>query len=238
MNVFAFGGYTMRGILSGIAVLLVLAVPAAAQDSGWIGVSIEDQKDVGAVIRRIEPNSPAEKAGLRQGDVIVEFNKEVVIGVQQLTRLVRETPVGRTVDVKVRRENRDETFKVTTERGFDSGRFELALPNVRILADRVMRDIPRVQINTVFVQGGVGVEQMTDQLRDFFGVYSPNGVLVTSVDSGSPLEKAGLRAGDVITSVDGRNIQSPADFGRALRAGSKATLKIIRDKQEREITIE
>lgn len=228
----------MRGILTGIAILLGSAIPAVAQDSGWIGVSIEDQKDGGAVIRRVEPNSPADKAGLRQGDVIVEFNKEAVIGVQQLTRLVRETPVGRTVDVKVRRENRDETFKLTTERGFESRRFELALPNVQILADRVIRDMPRVQINTVFVQGGVRVEQMTDQLRDFFGVYSANGVLVTSVDSGSPAEKAGLKAGDVITNIDGRTIQSPGDFGRALRAGSKATLKIIRDKQEREITMD
>jgi serine protease Do len=228
----------MRGILSGIAILLASAIPAVAQDSGWIGVSIEDQKDRGAVIRRVEPNSPAEKAGLRQGDVIVEFDKEEVIGARQLTRLVRETPVGRTVDVKVRRENRDETFKVTTERGSEPGRFELALPNVRILADRVMRDMPKVQIMTVFVQGGVRVEQMTDQLRDFFGVYGNSGVLVTSVDTGSPAEKAGLKAGDVITSVDGRNIQSPGDFGRELRAGSKAILKIIRDKQEREITID
>jgi len=230
----------MKGIVLGIAMLLMSAIPAVAQDSGWIGVSVEDQKERGAVIRRIEPNSPADKAGLKQGDVIVEFNKEEIVGVQQLTRLVRETPVGRTVDVKVRRENRDETFKVITERGPDlpGGRFELALPNVHILADRIARDMPRVQINTVYVQGGVRVEQMTDQLRDFFGVFSNNGVLVTSVEPGSAAEKAGLKAGDVITSIDGRNIQSPGDLGRELRGGSKATLKVVREKQEREIKIE
>src|SRR5262245_739027 len=153
----------MKGIVLGIAMLLMSAIPVVAQDSGWIGVSVEDQKERGAVIRRIEPNSPADKAGLKQGDVIVEFNKEEIVGVQQLTRLVRETPVGRTVDVKVRRENRDEIFKVITERGPDlpGGRFELALPNVHILADRITRDMPRVQINTVYVQGGVRIEQMT-----------------------------------------------------------------------------
>src|SRR5215468_10905776 len=115
----------MRATLLAISILL-LCIPAVAQEPGWIGVSIEDQKDRGAMIRRVEPNSPAEKAGLREGDVILEFDKEQVSGVQQLTRLVRETPVGRTVDVKVRRDNKDETFKVTMERGSDlrSGRFE------------------------------------------------------------------------------------------------------------------
>ena len=106
----------MRGVLFGLAAL-VAAVPAVAQESGWIGVSIEDQKDRGAIIRRVEPNSPADKVGLKEGDVIIEFNRQEVMGVQQLTRLVRETPIGRTVDVKVLRDSREQTFKVTTERG-------------------------------------------------------------------------------------------------------------------------
>src|SRR5262249_45590505 len=90
-------------------VMVLVAIPAMAQGAGWIGVQVDDQKERGAIVRRVEPNSPAEKAGLKEGDVILEFNKEQVIGVQQLTRLVRETPVGRTVDVKVHRDNRDET---------------------------------------------------------------------------------------------------------------------------------
>jgi serine protease Do len=230
----------MRASLFAIAMLLAAAVPALAQDFGWIGVSIEDQRDGGAIVRRVEPGSPAEKAGLKEGDVILQFNKEDVVGVQQLTRVVRETPVGRTVDVKVRRDNREETFKITTERGpqFRSGRFELNLPDVHIFADRAIRDFPRVQVNTVFEQSGVRVEQMTDQLRDFFGVFGNSGVLVTSVDAGSAAEKAGLKAGDVITVVDGKTIRNPTDFSREMRAGSKPVLKIVRDKQEREIKFE
>src|SRR6185436_673935 len=100
----------MRGILIA-AMLLTAAVPALAQDAGWIGISIEDQRDRGAIVRRVDRDSPAEKAGIKEGDVVLEFNKEPVMGVQQLTRLVRETPVGRTVDVKVRRDNKDETVK-------------------------------------------------------------------------------------------------------------------------------
>src|SRR5207244_3566994 len=94
--------------------------------------------------------------------------------------------------------------------------FHLALPDVRVNVDRVIRDAPRVQVNTTYVQSGIRVEQMTDQLRDYFGVYSNNGILVTSVDSGSAAEKAGLKAGDVITAVDGKNIRTPADFSREM----------------------
>jgi serine protease Do len=229
----------MKATLLAIAMFL-FAIPVVAQGPGWIGISIEDQKDRGAMIRRVEPNSPAEKAGLHEGDVILEFNREQVSGVQQLTRLVRETPVGRTVDVKVRRDTKEEIFKVTTERGSDlrSGRFEFDVPGVHILADRIARDYPRIEMNTVHVQSGVRVEQLTDQLRDYFGVFSNNGVLVTSVDSGSAAEKAGLKAGDVITAIDGRNVRTSADFSREMRADPKPMLKIFRDKQEREIRIE
>ena len=87
----------MLRVISLMTALVFAAIPALAQDSGWIGVSIEDQKDHGAIVRRVEPNSPADKAGLKEGDVILEFNKEDVVGVQKLSRLVRETPVGRTV---------------------------------------------------------------------------------------------------------------------------------------------
>ena len=227
-----------------MVVILTASIAARAQDPGWIGVQIDDQRDRGAIVRRVEPNSPAEKAGLRDGDVIVEFNKEQVIGVQQLTRLVRETPVGRTVDIKVRRDNRDEILKVTAERSSPfqlgrngNGRFQFDVPNVHILADNLSRDFPTFEFSTVQVQSGVRVEQLTDQLRDYFG--APNGgVLVASVDRGSAADKAGLKAGDVITSIDGRTIRNTSDFGREMRANSKPMVKIVRDKQERERRIE
>src|SRR5438093_11796958 len=145
----------IRSIYVGVllAAIVCAAVPALAQQAGWIGISIEEQKEGGAVVRTVEPNSPAAKAGLKEGDVIIQYNKEDVIGVQQLTRLVRETPVGRTVDVKIRRDNREQTLQVTTEGMHQAGRlgnFQLNLPDIQIR--------PRVQINTTFVQSGVRVE--------------------------------------------------------------------------------
>ena len=230
--------------LSVACAVVLTAIPAVAQQSGWLGISVEDQRNTGAVVRSVEPNSPAERAGLKQNDVIVEYNKENVLGVQQLTRLIRETPVGRTVDMKIRRDNRDQTLQVTTEasRFPDAlGDIHVNLPNVNVLADQVRRSVvaPRVQVRTTFVQSGIQVEQMTDQLRNFFGVSTDLGVLVSSVDAGSAAEKAGLKSGDVITAVEGRSVRGPSDFSREMRlVNGKGTLKIVRDKQERELKLD
>jgi len=188
------------------------------------------------MIRNVEPNSPAAKAGLKEGDVILQFNKQDVAGVLQLMRLVRETPAGRSVELKVRRDNRDQTFSVTTEKPPNEfARLGIQWPDTR----GIIRQIPQIQVTTAYTQSGIRVEQMTDQLRDFFGVFSNLGVLVASVEKGSDAEKAGLKAGDVIVSIDGKNVRTPADFNREMRApGSKPALKIFREKQEREIKIE
>jgi serine protease Do len=226
--------------LSLVCVIAFAAIPAIAQQAGWLGISVEDQKDGGAIVRSVEPSSPAERAGLKQGDTIVEYNRENVLGVQQLTRLIRETPVGRTVEMKVRRDNRDQTMQVTAEASrFPDGLGDIRvrLPNVSAIVDQARRNVTHLEVNTTSVQSGVHVQQMTDQLRDFFGVFSNSGVLVSAVDAGSSAEKAGLKPGDVITAVDGRNIRTPADFSREMRAG-KGTLKIVRDKQERELKLE
>jgi serine protease Do len=223
-----------------VIVLMITAIPAVAQDAGWIGVTVDDQKDPGAIIRRVDPNGPAAKAGLREGDVIIEFNKQDVAGVLQLSRLVRETPVGRTVEVKVRRDNRDQTFQVTTERftGF-GGSFQLNVPDASVLTDQIMRRIPDIQIMTSFSQSGIRVQRLTDQLRDFFGVSRDEGVLVTFVDSGSAAEKAGIKAGDIIIAINGQVVRNPADFSRAMSfSGPQIALKIVREKTQREITLE
>jgi serine protease Do len=227
----------MTKAMTSIAAIVLAALPALAQEAGWIGISIEDQTDRGAIVRSVEPNSPAEKAGLRPGDVVLQFNKEDVAGVQQLTRLVRETPVGRTVEMKIKRGNNDQTVKVTAEKATnDLSRLYSRLPDANVLRDRITRSIPQVQVYTTFNRSGMQVEPLTDQLRDYFGVFGNYGVLVASVDRNSAAEKAGLKAGDVIMSVDGRNIRTPADFNREMRGA--ATLKIFRDKQERELKME
>ena len=240
----------MKRALVLIVLLGAVAATALAQDAGWIGTQVEDRKEGGVLIRQVEANSPAARAGLKEHDVITEFNKQSVAGVLQLTRMIQETPVGRTVELRVQRDNRQQNLQVTTEKAQFPGviRFNQGNAAIRVrppdlsalndLRDRLVFNVPKVQVLTLFSRGGLQVESLTPQLREFFGVKGGDGVLITSVDSGSAADKAGLTAGDVITSIDGRGISAPQEFGRPIQVAGSTTLKIIRDKQEREIKIE
>ena len=89
------------------------------------------------------------------------------------------------------------------------------------------------------MRSGLMVENLTPQLGEFFGAKNGNGVLVRSVEKGSHAEKAGLRAGDVITRVGDQSIHDTSDFTHALhsRAGGSVAVGVIRDKKEQTLTI-
>jgi serine protease Do len=215
--------------------------PAFAQQSGWIGVSIADQPDRGVLIRSIEPNSPAEKAGLKANDVILQYGRQDVVGALQLTRLVSETPIGRAVDINVRRDNREQTFKITTEKApFAIGGIRLQHPELSDLGERIVHQIPRIDVLTSAPTAqGIRADSLTPQLREFFGVKGVAGVLVATVDPESPGARAAVKAGDVIIAVNGASISNPSDFSRAMVEGTGAvTLRIVREKQEREIRVD
>jgi serine protease Do len=223
-----------------LVVALAGAIPAFAQEGGWIGVSIADQTDRGVLIRSVEPNSPAEKAGLKANDVILQYGKQEVVGALQLTRLVNETPVGRTVDLTVRRDNREQAFKLTTEKSpFTIGNIRVQHPDLSALGDRI-RTVPRIDVtSSAQTTQGIRADSLTPQLREYFGVKGAVGVLVASVEADSSAGKAGVKAGDVIIGVDGMDISTPSDFGHAMTSRTgPSLLKIVRDKQERDLRIE
>jgi serine protease Do len=215
-------------------------VPAFAQQSGWIGVSIADQPERGVLVRSIEPNSPAEKAGLKANDVILQYGNQEVVGVQQLTRLVSETPIGRTVDISVRRDNREQTFKLTTEKApFAIGSIRLQHPELTDLGERIVRHIPRIEVtSSAPTSQGIRADSLTPQLREFFGVKGSTGVLVATVDADSPGARAGVKAGDVVIAVNGTTVTSPSDFSHAMAATGVLTLRVVREKQERDIRVD
>lgn len=225
-----------------------------------IGVSIRDlaPDDVarakldragGVVIETVNEESPAERAGLREGDIIVEFDGERVRSARQLARLVQETPDGRSVRTTVVRDGARQTVDVTPERG---GRFaaDFALPNIAHDIEReVERGIAALPRNFAFDlkwdgelpaarlwpmgRFGVQVSPLTDQLAEYFGVS--RGVLVSSVQSDSPAAKAGLKAGDVITSVNGRTVETPRDVTQELRdaePGQEVEIDVTRDRKK------
>lgn len=216
-------------------------MPAFAQQSGWIGVSIADQPDRGVLIRSIEPNSPAEKAGLKANDVILQFGRQEVVGALQLTRLVSETPVGRTVDITVRRDNKEQTFSLTAEKSpLAIGNIRIQHPELTELGERFIRPVPRIDVMTsAQTLEGIRADSLTPQLREYFGVKGTAGVLVSNVDANSSGARAGVRAGDVIIAVNGTSVSSPSDFSHAMTTTAGAlTLRVVREKQERDIRLD
>jgi serine protease Do len=218
-----------------------------------IGVSIRDVESgatAGARVEDVREGSAADKAGVQDGDVITEFDGERVRSARQLSRLVAETPAGRTVTMKVQRGSQAMDIKVTPEAGA-----VVRGPHVRIAP---MPPVPPMRYGEEFfgvpdrewfhenrmgprgrtqTRLGVGVLGLTGQLAEYFG--AKDGVLVTTVREGSPAEAAGLKAGDVITAVDGKTVGSPAQLADAVRESEEGDVEIsyLRSRQAGDVTV-
>ncbi len=196
----------------------------------------------GAVIEELEEDSPAAKAGLQAKDVIVAFDGERVRSVEHLRRLVRETPGGRTVAIEVSRNGQKQAFQIAPEER-RLGRFEVPVPALQL--PRI--EVPRIEAlpdMNVFVMGGprlgISGDELTAQLASFFGVEGGKGVLVREVVEGSAAAKAGLKAGDVIVAVDGKNVADVNDLRDALRKTGESTdvtLTIVRDRRQQSLKV-
>jgi serine protease Do len=240
----------------------------------WLGVQIADvdaarakelglKEEMGAEIQSVSPGSPAEEAGLKEGDVITEYQGSRIEGVSQLTRLVHETPAGRNATVKFVRDGATRTVQVKVgERDHDhDGDMEKHIevmggprgfakvwhqaedgdtPDIDV---ETLDDLPNV-INLPGMTGGrprlgVNVDTVGKQLAEYFGIKQGHGVLVTSVTKDSPGATAGLKAGDVIIKVDDESIEDVSDLHMALRdrRDKDVRLTIVRDRREQTVTV-
>ena len=201
---------------------------------------VERLKVPGVFLETVTPDGPAAKAGMRADDVVVEFDGERVRSLRQFTRLVRETPASRSVKAVVMRDGRRTEVSVTPADGW---------PEVSIDTDWIRRQVEDMTARIRPFEGfefpdvmarsrlGVTVNELTPALAAYFG--AADGVLVASVTADSPAARSGIKAGDVITSVDGRAITSAAGLVRELRSGStgrEVTLGIVRDKKPSSVT--
>ena len=227
-----------------------------------IGVSIRDLEEgdgtavkgvtAGVIVEDVTAESAAEKAGIRKGDAIVEFDGERVRSARQLTRLVQETPSGRNVQAAIVREGQRSTVSITPREasgfGFDKlgdlanfgdFRYKLAPTPPRPPVPPAPRTPPEPP-SDIFDQLvgrstnrlGISVSSLSPQLAEYFG--TKEGVLVSSVTDDSAAAKAGLKAGDVITSFNGTAVNDPSDVRRRvtnLDDGDEFTITVMRDKK-------
>lgn len=253
-------------MLSGLALAAIAAEPQPealshqvpgyffAAGHSYLGVDIRDvttdrvaalklKEERGVEITMVDADAPAGKAGLKEHDVILEFNGTAVESEAQIRRLIREVPPGRTVTLGISRDGT--SMKISAQLADHSTVAAQARPRPIITTPRVQvfprngMDFP-FQIQTYSSVLGVQTESLTRQLGDYFGVQNGEGVLVRSVEKGSAAEKAGLKAGDVIIKADNEKLTDRTDLSHILRShrtGGKMTLVVMRDKHEQTFTV-
>ena len=202
-------------------------------------------KDVrGAEVKTVEEDGPSAKAGIKEGDIVLQFNNEPVEGVEQFIRMVRETPPGRQVKLTIWRNGT--TQSVTVTMGERRGTFlqtpggSVTIPPIPPIPPMPQFDIPHLQMSGQSQMLGIEGESLGDepQLAEYFGVQ--DGVLVKRVIKNSPAEKAGIKAGDVITRVEGSKVGTTREITSQLRsARTKRTVAVavVRDKKENSLSV-
>ncbi len=199
----------------------------------------------GAIVTHVQENSPASKAGLQKGDAIMEFDGVRVRSSAELRRLIRETPAGRTVEMKIVRDGKTQVLSAKLQgesESFFSKGLTIAPPAVTIPDIHIP---PQAFSLYGFNRATLGIsgDDLTSQLAEYFGVKQGKGVLISEVTKGGAADKAGLKAGDVIVQVDGKPIDGVDDLRSALNDNftddtRKVSLTIVRNRQEQTITAE
>jgi membrane-associated protease RseP (regulator of RpoE activity) len=219
----------------------------------------------GVGVREVVKGSPAEKAGLRANDVIVRFDGEPVTSVRKLTRLIEESAPQHSARVTVLRGGAEQELSATLARrgpfmstaggglfnihsdmfgnamrlgeeaARNSEQWKRAEGQAQRQWEEMARKHPRLFGSTRRI--GVSTNALGKQLADYFGVT--HGVLVSSVEAGSPADKAGLKAGDIVTEADGQKVEDADDLTRALSAKEEGevTLTVTRDRKQRTVRV-
>lgn len=227
------------------------------QGGTFLGVHAEDvtkenmgtygMRDVrGVGVTEIVKDSPAEKAGLQKGDVILSFNGESVTSTRKLSRLVSESSADQNVRLTISRGGSEQEVSATLSKRPGTGMLNAKVrEDFKQKIEQFKKDMPKFKNGDgtwVFSTGsyrriGIATQTLTKQLADYFGVSE--GILVTSVNDNSPAAKAGLKAGDVITAVDGEKVSSPGDISRAIgkKQEGSVTLTVVRDRNTRSVVV-
>jgi serine protease Do len=223
-----------------------------ARSRSYLGVGVAEitserakalnlKEERGAEVTRVEEDGPAAKAGMKEGDVVLEYNGQAVHGIDEFQRLIRETPPGRQVKMVVWRNGAPQTLTVMVgeRKGMamsgDDGAWSFTMPPMPPMTPMPDIEIPSFRMTYQNPMLGIDGEALgpQEQLADFFGVK--DGVLVKVVKKNSPADKAGLKAGDVIVKVDDSKITTTSEITRALRnlrSKRNFTVTVVRNKKE------
>ena len=242
--------------LAAVFVLSTLYVSAHAgkrykslRDSkAWLGIYMQDideelaeafdiQTEEGVLIDGVVDDSPADNAGLRSGDIVVELDSVKILDSGDLSRVIRRHDPGDEVEIKILRKGREKMYTVELGR---ENKYNQALAfydgAVKLYGD------PRHSAKSIYIDGdggylGVSTIELSDQLAEYFGTKF--GVLVTEVEEDSPAEEVGIQAGDIITAVNNEDVFTPSELGEIIRdydEGDEVAVRIARREKELIVT--
>jgi C-terminal processing protease CtpA/Prc len=258
-----------------LASIMVLPVNGSAQKvakivkvtsdgkRGYLGVELKDidrklkekkniTVDHGVYVQSVVEDSPAEKAGLKRGDVIVKFGDETIDDAEDLIDAVRNTKPKTSVNVELYRKTEKKTIDVTVGKikapmalGGSTFNIETDGSDDALMKMYSTPSAPKIWKNlnvSVFSQSGIGgmkLQTLTKQLGEYFGAPNGKGALVSEVKKESNAAKAGFKAGDVIVNVDGNHIEDISDFEEEIsdRDGKDVPVEIIRDRKSMKMTL-
>ncbi len=223
-------------------------VQADGEESGWLGIEIAEisadhAKELklaavrGVEVVNVEQDGPAAKAGLKDHDVITSYDEEKVEGRAQFRRLVRETPPGRTVSLGISRDGNVQSVSVVIGDRSEQGDRKVrafrqldhlpSMPSAFVMPDFDLQFAAPEMWDMHTPLLGISAEDLNGQLGAYFGAPNGEGILVREVRSGTPAEKAGLKAGDVITKIGDKPVKSLHDLRTELRGkGDQKTVNL------------
>ncbi|HEX3660560.1 MAG TPA: PDZ domain-containing protein [Acidobacteriaceae bacterium] len=202
----------------------------------------------GAEIVTIDHDAPAAKAGLHIHDVLLSLNNQAIDGQAQLSRMLREIPAGRTVTFLLSRDGQIVTLQVqladrsTIEADAWSQHIPVPDPDefpeqsvaAPLYGNSFIAGIGRNPLYT-----GLELDMLGPQLANYFGVHDGQGLLIKRVDDNSPAFVAGLRAGDIITKMNGQTMATTSQWFKAIHAnrGKQVQLTVVRDRKENTVPL-
>ncbi|MGA9406590.1 MAG: PDZ domain-containing protein [Bacteroidota bacterium] len=211
---------------------------------GWLGVAIQDitsklekkkglKDDQGAYVSDVVDDSPADSAGVKEGDVIVEFNNKTIDDADDLLRAVQKSKPGTRTSIVVIRNNEKKSLTISvgkSHRSNHSEGFSFAPPM-----------FPHMGIFGASRTWGLQLSELNEQLGEYFGAPHGRGLLVEEVEKKSAGAKAGFKAGDVITKVNKNPVEDLRDLSDALEdvdAGDKVEVEVLRKGANTTLTVE
>ena len=240
--------------------------PALLMNSsqGYLGIGFRDvdndratalklKETAGAEIVTVDHDAPAGAVGLKMHDVILQMNGQAVVGAEQLRRMLRETPPGRSVSLLISRDGQQQTINVTLadhaaleqkawtnltvvpDPDEDGGGIALAAPTSHKGGSGFFGSLTFGSTSV-----GVQLDALGSQLADYFGVKDGQGLLVKHVAANSPAAAAGLKAGDVVTKVDGQTMATLSDWSKKIHSnrGKQVQVTIFRNRKEQTLSMQ